>query len=288
MIPERIVKLVTRLLAPELAKNMERADSAQFTEFTPEHIENFVEVEDRGSDVTIFTFAGLAVLFAGLPAFEFKQLLRTYGDDYNLVLFRDIRRLCYHITPDGQLGGLEFYERHVREALASLGSTYNVAVGVSGGGAAALYFGTRCGFDQVIAFSPGCPLTVYCSPWNQLQSFFDLKRLVTSPKAYVEQLFVTLGTSWSYNRLRKMVGKNNIWSVMDTYRGAADPPRATVFYGEGARCDARQAKLFDGCPNVKRVALPTKFHNSAGYLKRRDELGTTILDEIHEGISNTS
>ena len=44
MIPERIVKLVTRLLAPELAKNMERADSAQFTEFTPEHIENFVEV----------------------------------------------------------------------------------------------------------------------------------------------------------------------------------------------------------------------------------------------------
>ncbi|OHB84628.1 MAG: hypothetical protein A2V98_16840 [Planctomycetes bacterium RBG_16_64_12] len=282
MILDKIFRLSSRLLAPKLAREMQRDGRLQLTDFSQEDIENFIEVDNRGSDVTIFSFAGLAVLFSGLPSYEFKRTLRE--KDYNLVFIRDIRRLCYHVTPDGQAGGLEFFEEHVKRVMASLGSSYHVAVGTSAGGSAAFYFGARCGMDQVIAFSPGYPMTVYCSFWHRTQTCCDVKRLITSPGAYFELLLVTVGAWWSYRRLCKTVGKDRIWPVIDTYRSCDPRPRATVFYSAGSRPDARQAALFDGIPEVKRVALPTLFHNCAGYLQQRGELGRTILGEVQAGI----
>ena len=37
--------------------------------------DRFIEIDDRGSDVTVFAFAGLAAQFAGLPTFEFRRAL---------------------------------------------------------------------------------------------------------------------------------------------------------------------------------------------------------------------
>jgi pimeloyl-ACP methyl ester carboxylesterase len=243
-----------------------------------------VEVDDRGSDVTIFTFAGLAVLYAGLPSFEFRRLLESAGDDYNLVFFRDIRRMCYHLRPGGEKDGLAFYEAQVRRVIESLGSTVNVGVGVSVGGSAALYFGARCGFDQVVAFSPGFPLSVYCSPLRQLQTYLNLPRLVRWPKAYAELILVTLGTAWSARRLQKTIGPAEIWPVLDEYRNCPKRPQAAVYYGRGCGPDARQAKLFTEFPEVECIGLPTPYHNCAGFLKRRGELGSTILGHVRTAV----
>lgn len=283
---EKILRSVTRLIAPELAANMERGGSGGITEFGSDEMDQYVEVEDRGSDVTVFSFAGLAALYAGLPSFEFKKMLGSGGEDYNLVFFRDIRRLCYHVTPDGQSGGLDFYEASIRDVMTRLGSRHNVAMGVSVGGSAALYFAARCGMQQVIGFSPGYPLTVYCSGLNQLRTFCDLPRLMLRPKAYAELALVTLATGWSYRRLCKMLGEENLWPVLDTYTAATPRPQATIFYGEKCRPDARQAASFDGLAEVKQVAVPTVYHNCAGFLKDRGELATVIHDEIRNYAQN--
>ena len=277
---EKVLRSLTRLFAPELAANMERGGSGGITEFGANEVDQFMEVDDRGADVTIFSFAGLAALYAGLPSFEFKKLLRSGGKDYNLVFFRDIRRLCYHVTPTGEPEGLDFYETAIRDVMKQLGSKHNVAMGVSVGGSAALYFGAKCGMQQVIGFSPGYPLTVYCGGLNQLKTFFDIPRLVLRPKAYAELALVTLATGWSYRQLCKMKGKKNLWPVLETFTTASPRPKATIFYGQHCRPDARQATFFDGLENVKKVPVPTVYHNCAGFLKQRGDLANTIHNEI--------
>ena len=279
----RILSWIARILDPEMARGMVRDGAMDFGQISEEQKNAFVEVEDRGSDVTIFSFAGLAVLYAGMPAFEFGRLLRNSGADYNLVFFRDIHRLSYHVSPHGEPDGLEFYETHVRRIMAELGSTYHVSLGVSVGGSAAFYFGARCAMDQVIAFNPAYPLTIYSAPWQQIQTWLNVQRLCTNPKAYGELLLVTLATAWAYRRLCRKLDADKIWPVVRTYRDQQPRPRATVFYSEHCAPDARQVAQFDGLVEVCRRPIPTVYHNCAGYLKRRGELGRMILDEIREG-----
>lgn len=243
-------------------------------------VDRFIEIDDRGSEITIFAFAGLAARFGGLPTFEFRRVLNQCCPDANLVFVRDLLRLSYHLTPQGEPDGLEFYEARIREAMDSLGSRHHVALGTSVGGSAALYFGARCQMDQVLAFSPGFPLTVYCGIWNQLRTYLDLGRLVRSREAYKELAIVTLGSWICYGRLRRLVGKRKIWSVIETYRQSDPRPRATVFYGADCPPDARQSELLDGFDELRRVALPTPMHNCTGFLKDRNELADTLKREI--------
>lgn len=70
--------------------------------FTQEEIEKSFSVENNGADITIFCFASGAVLYAGLPTFEFRKILQDTGCKLNLVFLRDIRRMGYHVAPDGQ------------------------------------------------------------------------------------------------------------------------------------------------------------------------------------------
>lgn len=248
-----------------------------------EEADRFIEIDNRGSEVTIFAFAGLAAQFAGLPTFEFRRVLNRCCPDSNRVFVRDVRRLSYHLTPEGEPDGLEFYEEQVRQAMDSLGARYHVALGTSVGGSAALYFGARCQMDQVIAFSPAYPLTIYCTAWSQLRTYLDLARLVRSREAYKELAIVTLGAWMCYLRLRRLVGKRRIWPVIETYRQSNPRPKATVFYSAGCRPDVYQATLLDGLGELRRVAIPTAMHNCAGFLKSRDELADTILREIQSG-----
>lgn len=245
--------------------------------------EDHVLVEDRGSDVTVFCFAGLAVMFAGLPTFEFRRILNEHGRDFNLVFFRDVQRSAYHLTPDGQPGGLQFYENEVRRLMKSLGSTYNVALGASAGGGAAFYFGTRCGMDQVVTFSPGFPGSVYTRPSMQLRTFLNVPRLLTQPAAYVELVLVTLGAVWVTRALRKKLDR--YWNVYETYQNSRETrPRATIFYGRRCGPDSLQARLMSGFPEVKLVPLPSARHNCASVLKRQGALGSAIVAEILEGL----
>ena len=103
-------------------------------------------VVDRGADVTIFAFS--TAFRRGKSQYEFQGLLNRIGDEFNLVFLRDVSRTIYQLTPWGDPGGGAFHADELTKIKDDLGASYNVAIGMSSGGNAALYFATRCNFDR--------------------------------------------------------------------------------------------------------------------------------------------
>jgi hypothetical protein len=286
MLRRKITQLALRVYDTNFARHAAQATEMKDWDLWAADPKKFIEVHDRGSSVTIFSFAGAAALYAGLPSFEFRRILDADDHQFNMVFLRDIHRLNYHITPSGQQDGLRFYEEEIMRLMDSLNTSYSVTLGLSVGGSAALYFGARCGMNQVLAFSPAYPLDIYTSAWNQFQTYADLRRLIRSPKAYAELVLVTLAAANIERRLKQILGTSDRWHVLDTYQRTVPRPLTTIFYGAECRPDAAQTLHFREMPDVKTVPLPTEFHNCAGYLKREGKLGKVLLNEITAGIAS--
>jgi hypothetical protein len=281
MIKKKLFQLAARILFPDLANGMlaEGSFDPFKNSFTREEIEKCYMLENNGADTTIFCFAGGAVLYAGLPTFEFQKILKETGQICNLVFFRDIRRMGYHMAPDGQLNGLEFYENKVRELMNTLGSTYNVALGSSHGGSAAFYFASRCGMDRIVAFNPVIDWTKYVGLKALLLSVFN-RRSLSGAGIFLRNFAMAIGAQTILKKIEKEFGREKIWDVLGEYRNNAERPPATVFYGSKYKLDLIQASLISDLPEAQMVALPYDDHNCGAYLKQRGELGSVIANEI--------
>lgn len=275
---DRLYKWIIRLFLPHLADSMRQETTRDlFGEAGA-----YVRVEDRGSDKTIFSFAGGAMLYAGMPTFEFRKMLAEAGADYNLVFLRDASRLAYRLTPDGKAEGLEFYEAEIRRVMRQLGSTYHIAIGGSAGAAASFYFGVRCGFDRIIAFGQPFPLRYWTHPRLQLYNLFNVKKLFLEPGAYAENALLSLASKWVEMQMRRHFGEGAEFDPYAMWLETQTRPRATVFYGERCRPDALNAQRLRGVPDAELVPLPVGLHNSAAYLKKRGELAATIARILKE------
>jgi pimeloyl-ACP methyl ester carboxylesterase len=246
----------------------------------------YLVVEDVGADVTLFAFSGLDGLFGVAPRFEFRGLLSKLEYPCNLVFVRELRGFWYHLAPDGSPEGLAYFERRLSEVMAQLGARHNMAMGFSAGGSAAFYFGTRCGMQKILAFSPAFPVSVYTSAKAQLLHYLNLKKLVTDPAAYCEVAAVMNWGLLSEHRMAKVVEPERQWDVLATYRDCPKRPRATLVYGRGCRQDATQAGLLAGFPEVKPVAVAAGCHNVPGYLKQRGELASLVVQELRDMVAS--
>lgn len=277
-------KWVLRLLMPKEAERMAREGALDIPSFTGDMpgAEDYLEVHDEGADITVFAYSGLDAMFAGQPRFEFRKVFKGLDVKCNLVCFRDLRRLCFHVAPDGSTTGLDFYADKTREVMEQLGATYNVGVGSSSGGEAAFYFGIRCGMDKVIGFAPAFPHTVYNTPVNALRTFLNLRMMLFDLEAYVELCIVTLAAIWEDRSLKKVLkDKALIYDVLRDYRAAGDARMAaTVFYGAGSVPDTRQANGLAEFPQVKLVPVDTSRHNSPAVLLKQGELGRALSAEL--------
>lgn len=283
MIKKLIFQWLGRLFVPDVSRQMEKNGSFDImtNKTKSDDIAQYVLVEDRGSDTTIFCYAGGALLYVGFPRFEFRRLLLGDGGNYNLVFFRDISRMGYHVAPDGQKNGLGFYETKIRELIKTFGSQYNVSVGSSWGGSAAFYFGSRCGMDKIVAFCPVLQWADYITPGNQLRAYLDLKHMLTSPRTYMERSIIVLGARLLHGKMIKTLGREAMWDVVGTYRNHSENrPRATIVYGAKCFFDSHQASLVADLPEVKLLPMPTARHNCAAELKEKGELAGLILNEI--------
>ena len=285
-----VYKWVLRLLMPKEAERMEKDGVLDMPTFTGDMpaAEDYLEVFDQGADITVFAYSGLDAMFAGQPRFEFRGIFRRLKPKCNLVCFRDLRRLCFHVAPGGSMAGLEFYEKETRRIMAELGSTFNVSLGSSSGGQAAFYFATKCGMDKVIAFGPAFPHSVYVKPVNALRTFLNLKLMVLDPGAYIELCIVTIAAIWADRALLKTFkDKRLIWNTLQVYRDAGDGrPLAAVFYGEHSVPDVRQAKIMAEFPQVKLIPVDTNRHNSPTVLLKRGELKRALAAELQFGEAN--
>lgn len=283
MIKNFVFKWVARIFVPEVAANMSREGTMSAdTPVGPD--EQFMIVEDNGSDVTVFCWAGMAVLFAGMPAFEFRKLLVDQGDHFNLVFFRDLRRIGYMEKPDGSDGGVEFFQEKCEEVMAQLGSRYNICVGASAGASTAVFFGARLKMNHIIAFSPIFEADLYTHWRQQLRHYTNLKLLMSEPQAWFEVLMMIFGGYAVKWKMRRRFGPDAINDVVAAYRTASPRPKLTVFHGDHCIPDREQAHLLDKFPEVEFAPVQTGRHNVAAVLKKQGKLADSIIQTIHRGL----
>lgn len=278
---QRAEAAVTRwtvgLFMPDLAKQMQ----AEGLFDKPEAGEKpeYLVVEDNGADITIFSFSGFDVLYAGFARFEFQRVLKEIGCKANLVFVRDLNRTGFHATPDNGPGGLEFYELEIREVMQRLGAKRNVAIGSSSGGAAALWFSTRCKMDEAIVFGAVLTADGFLRPRLLLASLLNLRQLFREPAAYFELMVVALGAWWGAKPLGKRFGHDALMNPLEAYRRSQpDHPRVTFYYGKNAPTDAFHAHMMQDFQNVRLMPLPTGRHNTPAYLKERGKLAQALQD----------
>ncbi|MDX9975601.1 MAG: hypothetical protein RBU21_21640 [FCB group bacterium] len=273
-----VYRLAVRLFLPHLHESLKQEDAASvFKAGAPE----YAVVEDRGSDKTIFSFAGAAMLYAGMPAFEFRKMLRDVAEDYNLVFYRDVYRMLYHVGPQGQPDGLAFYQADIRRIADTLGSRHNVSIGASAGAGAAVYFGTQCGFNKILSFNQPLPTGVWSDLSAQFGNYCNIKKLAQYPGEYAENALISLAATWMQGQLRR-AGIQDGWDPFALYASAPQRPPMTVFYGARCNCDSRNAERLRSIPEAKLVPLPIGLHNCATHLKRQNTLAETIRAELED------
>lgn len=244
----------------------------------------YIDVEDNGADVTLVSFAGMAVLYAAMPKFEFKSMLQTGGGVYNFVFVRDVFRSSYRLAPDGSGDGIAFYQKVVREALEKLGAKCTIAVGMSGGAEAAFRISGAAPIDRIIAFNPAFPMEHHGSWSNIGLVLLDLKKLVTGPGAYFETLFVTLGTCYLWRRNRRLIGYEDPKLPLQDYLHRSTP--AVLFYSRRCIPDVRQALALKDIPSITLTQLESGRHNCLVEMKKKGIAGEFIGEEIRKQVAS--
>ena len=257
--------------------------SSRATGSAPHSSLPYINVHDRGSTVTVISLAGPLGYVVGIPyGFEFQALTKRL--EFNFVFLRDVNNAFYQATPDGNPGGLDFFAETIRDLITSLGSNHNVALGCSMGGAAAIYFGTRCKLSQVIAFSPVFPVAAFGSPRSWVRQLFNVRSLLGSPGGYATNISLAYVARRLYQNTAPYLDKRGIPSFTDGYFTGADVPNTTIYYGERSAVDREHSLILANCPAVERIPLPTWEHNTAGYLKRRGKLVDAVLGPIETNL----
>lgn len=281
-----IFKWTLKIIQPAEARRMEQDGALALPKMAgalPEDMD-YVYIDDRGADLTVFAYSGMDSLFAGRARYEFRKLFSSLEVPCNLVCFRDPRTAAFHVGFDGVTPGIDYYSARTKEIMEQLGARYNVALGSSSGGQAAFAFATRCGMDKIIAFSPAFPHSVYRAPVNVLKSFFNVPVLFREPQAWLETMIVTIAVIWMEDvtaRRARLAEPLKIWDTWSWYENAgAARPQASVYYGARSIPDVRQARMLSQFPQVTLTPVDTARHNCPAVLLKRGQLHEVLAAEL--------
>lgn len=277
-----IFRVSTRIFLPDLARQMEAEGTFQLDANPVGALEeaDYVRVENNGADTTVFVFAGLDVLYAGMARFEFQKVLRAIGVKANFVYLRDCQRSGFFVRPDGEPGGSAFYEEVINRIKGELGSRHHIALGSSIGGTSAIHFGVQCGFEHIITFGAPFEFDVYTRPRRVFRSVFDIKKVFTEPMGYLEILLVTVTAGWAVRQILRRADFDEFPDFVGLYRAASPRPAISAFYGATAWPDVEQAQYLAEFPEVHLRPVPTGRHNSPAFMKKHGTFAPSIAEEI--------
>jgi len=277
--------LLIKKFFPGLAENMAQDDEDPFPDSKEKggsSLSEDIVWEDRGSNITVIAFTGLAIRYGGMPQFEFKKILSQEGDRYNHIFVRDVRRSVYFRSPQGGNNGLRYYQERIKEAISHLPPSFNVAIGISSGGQAPFLLCNRLPIHQILAFNPSFPTDLYAS-----ESLFRLalrpEMLFSDHMSYVESILVVLSVRAVVKRLRRLLGRENIPDEVQCFLGTRpQPPAATIFYSRRNPPDFRQAMRLRGIPGISLKPVNSARHICLKELRDSGKLGPLLHQEIHE------
>ena len=220
-----------------------------------EHWEDNVStvMVDRSSHSTV-----LLISFAVFPGADGKSAFDFVGVTSDLpakkVFFRDPNMLWYQTGLDGVGKTVPEIAAYVKNLRATEKASRVVMIGNSGGGFAAILFGTLTQVDEIHAFNP------------------PTKLLVESDTSYPEQLAILhnkTGPDNPYLDLRKVLLKNPTAN-----------PLIFVHYSRGDKKDRRQARYLKGIPHVHLLQYPYISHHLARHLAKRGALTKMLHSAI--------
>ncbi len=220
--------------------------------------------ERWGDDVSTVMFDRTAnsnvllISFAVFPGADGKSAFDFVGVTSHLpakkVFFRDPNMLWYQMGLDGVGKTVPEIAAYVERLRTQERATRVVMIGNSGGGFAAILFGTLTGADEIHAFNP------------------PTKLLVEADTSYPEQLAILhskTGLDSPYIDLRKIL-----------LRTPDSNPLIFIHYSRGDKKDRTQARYLKGIPNVHLLQYPFISHHLARYLAKRGALSTMMLAAI--------
>jgi hypothetical protein len=238
--------------------------------------------QNWGSPITIIAFAGMDVRYGGMPRFEFQRLFSHKEKRYNLVFVRDVKRSCYFLTPQGRKNGLSYYQEAIKKALSHLPHSFNVTVGLSGGGMAPFLLCNRLPIHKIVAFNPSFPLDIYASE-SLSRSFLRLPLLLSDPHSYFESILVLLSARQIWQRLRHSIGRKAIPDAIQCYLSTLpEPPPASIYFSQYHLPDFNQAMRLEGIPGITLKPVNSDRHICLRVLKKRGELMPLLHHEIHD------
>ncbi len=269
---------------PGLAENLAQDDEDPFQDAkktSSSSLSEDIAWEDRGSDITVIAFTGMAIRYGGIPQFEFKKILSQEGDRYNHIFVRDVRRSVYFRSPQGGNNGLQYYQELIQDAISHLPPSFNVAIGISSGGQASFLFCNRLPIHHILAFNPSFPTDLYASE-SLLRLALRPKLLFTDHMSYFESILMVLSVGAVLKRQRRLLGRENIPDEIQCFLSTrSQSPTATIFYSQRNPPDFRQAMRLRGTPGITLKPLNSARHVCLKELRGNGELGPLIHHEIH-------
>jgi len=276
---DTIARWLSHILVPEIASVAQREIDSDAFENQGE-VPQTIRIEDNGASTTIVSFSSGGFIHSGLPTYAFGKLLAGMKEPCNIIFIRDLHRVAYHLLPNGEPGGLEFYEREIKEALRKLGSTTTHMIGESSGAAAAVYFGTLCGAKRVLAMTMPFPMEPWSTPRALFRHLFNLRELFRDRRSYWDSLMISAFSFLARRTLLNHIGEDGIFNPIETYRNASIRPGLTLIYGERCDGDATNARLLEGMEDVELIPLPTGRHTLWIPLARLGSIGTLIEEKL--------
>lgn len=208
----------------------------------------------------LIAFGGLARRI-GIPMFEFNRIT-SHLEHWNKIYLRDQHALWYHAglrglgnNIDEITAGLRYYRHHPATRRV-------VTIGNSGGGYAALLFGSLLGADEVHAFSPKT-------------SLHPLRRLLSGEDRHLRHNFLRLF----------LRGQRKYLDLLPVLARTEARTIYHIYYSENHPVDRQQALYLSTLPNVCLHPYPYNDHSLIKRLKTSGEL-RKILDEVFRPVSN--
>lgn len=113
---------------------------------------SYQKIEASNKDILIVSFAGQDNGFGGIVRFEFVKFLDKHFPDINRHFYLDKRLNCYHEGIEGISHNIEDTVDYFKKEFAPYKKI--IFIGTSGGGYAAILFGSLLKINTVLAFIP--------------------------------------------------------------------------------------------------------------------------------------